>query len=130
MRGGGYDDESSALAGLKFVATVGGTRIRPVQRYSFPPQDHDIRRGDKACLPFANNELGEVIAIDVAARTIDLQHAGRYAAELPQRIFVRRNVQPGKKPEVLLEIGRWIAAHDIDAADTEHRAARDLLLRR
>jgi uncharacterized protein len=124
-----YEDERSALAGLKFVATVGGTRIRPIQRYSFPAQDHDIRRGDKACLPFANNELGEVIAIDVAARTIDVQHAGRYSAERPERIFVRRNVQPGKKPEVLLEIGRWIAAHGVDAPG-EHRAARDLLLRR
>ena len=125
-----YENERSALAGLTFEQTVGGTRIRPVQRYSFPAQDHDIRRGDKACLPFANNDFGEVIAIDVAAHTIDIQHAGRYASERAERIFVRRNVRPGDKPDVLLEIGRWIAAHGVDAPAGAHRAARDLLLRR
>ena len=43
-----YETERSALAGLVFVETVGGTHTRPVHRYSFPPQDHDIRKGDCA----------------------------------------------------------------------------------
>ena len=38
-------------------------------------------------------------------------------------------VSPRPKPAVLLEIGRWIAANGVDAPG-EHRAARDLLLRR
>jgi uncharacterized protein len=126
----GYEDERSALAGLSFLATVGGTHTRPIQRHSFPAQDHDVRKGDKACLPLTGNELGDIVAIDVAAHTIDIQHAGRYATELPNRVFVRRNVAPGKKPEVLLEIGRWIAEHGVDVPGGEHRAARDLLLRR
>ena len=124
-----YENERSALAGLAFVATVGGTHIRPIQRYSFPAQDHDVRKGDDAHMPFADHGLGKVIAIDVAAHTIDIQHAGRHAAARPDRVFVSRIVRPGDKPNVLLEIGRWIAAHGVDAAG-EHRAARDLLLRR
>jgi uncharacterized protein len=124
-----YETERAALAGLTFVATVGGTNTRPIQRYSFPTQDHDIRKGDYACLPLANHDLGEVVGVDVAAHTIDLHHYGRYAAERPERIFVHRNVRPGTKPDVLLEIGRWIAAHGVDAPG-EHRAARDLLLKR
>ncbi len=124
-----YETERSALAGLAFVETVGGTHTRPVHRYSFPTQDHDIRKGDCACLPFDNHDLGEVVALDVGARTIDIQHNGKYAGERPARIFVHRNVRPGTKPAVLLEIGRWIAAHGVDAPG-EHRAARDLLLKR
>ena len=124
-----YETERSALAGLVFVETDGGTRTRPVHRYSFPPQDHDIRKGDCACLPFTNHDLGEVVSINVAARTIDIQHHGRYAGERPERVFVHRNVRVGTRPEVLLEIGRWIAAHGVDAPG-EHRAARDLLLKR
>jgi uncharacterized protein len=124
-----YETERSALAGLTFVGTVGGTNIRPIQRYSFPAQDHDIRRGDCACLPFDSHDLGEVVDVDVAARTIDIQHGGKYAAERPERVFVHRNVRPGTKPDVLLEIGRWIAANGVDAPG-EHRAARDLLLKR
>jgi len=124
-----YESERSALAGLTFVETAGGTHTRPVHRYSFPTQDHDIRKGDCACLPFANHDLGEVVDLDVAAHTIDIQHHGKYAAERPERVFVHRNVRPGTKPDVLLEIGRWIAAHGVDAPG-EHRAARDLLLKR
>jgi uncharacterized protein len=124
-----YEAERSALAGLTFVGTVGGTNIRPIQRYSFPTQDHDIRKGDAACLPFDSHDFGEVVGVDVGAHTIDIQHGGKYAAERPERVFVHRNVRPGTKPDVLLEIGRWIAAHGVDAPG-EHRAARDLLLRR
>ena len=43
---------------------------------------------------------------------------------------MKRQVPSGTKPAVLLEIGRWIAAHGVDAPGDEHRAARDLLLRR
>jgi len=124
-----YEDERSALAGLTFVATVGGTQIRPIQRYSFPAQEHDVRKGDDVHAPFTEKSLGKVVAIDVAAHTLDIQHAGRYAAARPERVFVSRIVRPGDKPDVLLEIGRWIAAHGVDAPG-EHRAARDLLLRR
>ena len=123
-----YEEERSALSGLAFSATLdGGTVKRPIHRYSFPPQDHDIRRGDTVCVPPEGQPLGDVENIDVNARTVDIQHGGKYADERPERIFVRRNVPPGTKPQVLLELGRWVAAHGIDAPG-EHRAARDLIL--
>ena len=124
-----YEDERSALAGLQFVGTVGGTARRPVHRYRFPPQEHDVRRGDNVCTPPDGHSIGKVEAVDVAAHTIDLEHAGRYADLRPERFFVQRHVRPDPKPRVLLEIGRWIAAHGVDAPG-EHRAARDLLLKR
>jgi hypothetical protein len=36
-------EERSALAGLEFVGHVGGTATAPVHRYSFPPQETQIR---------------------------------------------------------------------------------------
>jgi uncharacterized protein len=124
-----YEEERSALAGLAFVGTVGGTARAPVNRYSFPPQDHDIRRNDEVCLPADGTTLGEVVAVDVRNHTIDIGHNGKHTSERPDRIFVRRHVRPGSKPGVLLEIGRWIVANGVDAPG-EHRAARDLLLKR
>jgi predicted RecB family nuclease len=124
-----YEEERSALAGLMFVATVGGTARVSVNRYSFPAQDHDIRRKDEACTPPDGDVLGEVVAVDVGAHTIDIQQKANRANERPERIFVKRQVPSGTKPAVLLEIGRWIAANGIDGPG-EHRAARDLLLRR
>jgi uncharacterized protein len=124
-----YEDEPSALAGLEFVATVGGTARRPVNRYRFPPQEHDVRRGDAVCVPPDGETVGKVEAMDLAAHTVDIEHAGRHADARPERVFVRRHVSPEPKPRVLLEIGRWIAANGADAPGP-HRAARDLLLRR
>ena len=124
-----YGDERSALAGLAFQETVGGTPRKPVHRYVFPPQEHDVRRGDEVCVPVTGKSLGKVAGLDVAAHTVDIEHAGRYADVRPERLFVRRMVSPRPKPSVLLEIGRWIAANGVDAHG-EHRAARDLLLKR
>ena len=124
-----YEDERSALAGLEFVETVGGTVRRPTHRYSFPPQDHDVRRGDEVCTPGDGKTFGEIETLDLSAHTIDIQQGGRYADFRPERLFVRRIVRPGSKPAVLLAMGRWIAANGVDAPGL-HRAARDLILRR
>jgi uncharacterized protein len=124
-----YEDERSALAGLTFAESVGGTPRKPVHRYVFPPQEHDVRRGDEACVPITGKPIGKIVGLDVAARTVDIEHAGRFADLKPERVFVRRMVSPKPKPSVLLEIGRWIAVNGIDAAGP-HRAARDLLLMR
>ena len=124
-----YADERSALAGLAFQETVGGTPRKPVHRYVFPPQEHDVRRGDEVCVPVTGKSLGKIAGLDVAAHTVDIEHTGRFADVRPERVFVRRMVSPRPKPAVLLEIGRWIAANGVDAAGP-HRAARDLLLRR
>ena len=125
----GYEDERSALAGLEFTATVGGTPRKPVHRYEFPPQEHDVRRGDEVCVPGTGKAIGRIAAIDVAARTVDIEHTGRYAELKPERAFVKRMVSPKPKPGVLLEIGRFMAANGVDAPGP-HRAARDLLLKR
>jgi len=123
-----YPDERSALSELTFVATVGGTAKRPVHRYAFPVQDHDIRRGDEVCIPDGSC-IGVVDDLDLGARTIDIQHSGKWADERPGYVFVKRQVSSKPKPETLLALGRWVAGHGIDAAGP-HRAARDLILRR
>jgi uncharacterized protein len=123
-----YEDERSALTGLQFVATVGGTHRKPIQRYRFPPQEHDVRRGDSVCTPPEGKTIGKIEALDIAAHTVDVEHAGRYADLRLERFFVQRHVRPDPKPAVLLEIGRWIAANGVDAPG-QHRAARDLLLK-
>jgi uncharacterized protein len=123
-----YFDERSALAGLAFEQTVGGTARRPVNRYGFPAQDHDIRRNDETCMPDGNC-IGKVDQLDLGARTIDIWHTGKWAEERPAHVFVKRNVPSKPKPAALLALGGWVAENGIDAPGA-HRAARDLILRR
>jgi uncharacterized protein len=124
-----YEEDRSALAGLTFVDTVGGTPRSPVNRYAFPPQDHDVRRGDEVCMPPDGDSLGSIEALDLGAHTVDIKHTGRAATMRPTHVFVRRIVRPEPKPTVLLEIGRFVIEHGIDAPG-DHRAARDLILKR
>ncbi len=119
-----YEEERSALAGLMFVGTVGGTARVPVNRYSFPAQDHDIRRKDEACVPPDGDELGEVVAVDVGAHTIDIQQKGNRANERPERIFVQapgavRNEACGAARDRALDRGQ---RHRRDRASTAPRA--------
>src|SRR6185503_2298882 len=53
-------EEKAGLAGLEFVARVGGKKA-PIDRYRFPSQDTGIRRGKKLHLPLpAGEEFGAV----------------------------------------------------------------------
>ena len=64
-----YEEERSALTGLTFNATIGGTARRPVNRYAFPPQEHDVRRRDEACMPPDGDVIGEIVEPSTSART-------------------------------------------------------------
>ena len=123
-----YADERSALADLVLVSVVGGTANKPVERYSFPGQENDIRERDDACLP-GGDRIGSIVAVDVDARTIDIERTAKTASVKPTHIFVRRGVRKGNQAQALLDLGRWIAERGVDAPG-EHRAARDLILRR
>ena len=122
-----YAEERSALAGLNFVGTAGGTARSPVYRYSIPSQDSDIRLRDEVCNP-DGDRLGSIVGIDLAAHTVDIKHSGRFADTHAHNLFVRRKVPLGSKPEAMLRLGRWVAENGVDA-EGPFRAGRDLLLR-
>jgi uncharacterized protein len=105
-------------------------------RYRFPAQDFDLGRGevfdpsrkqdrpDDSPFSWA---VGEVVAIDPAARTVDIRRAVELAH--PRAIVPLPWVRTTGHQDRLLEIGAWVAEHAIDAAGP-HQAARDLLLGR
>jgi uncharacterized protein len=121
-------DEKAGLAGLQLVGRCGGTETRPIHRYRFPPQDHDVRPGQTVCAP-DGQEIGEVADIDSAHRTVDIEKRGRTRDVHPWAVFVHERVPVKALAEAIERLGRWVAAHGIDAAG-EYRAARDLLLKR
>jgi uncharacterized protein len=119
-------DEMAGLAGLAFVERVGGR----VDRYRFEAQETRIRKGDKLHLPLPDDRaFGEVVAIDFATRTVDIEKTRACAERHPTSLFAHENVPSDKLAESLLRLGRWIAEHGVDAPGP-YRAARDLLLGR
>jgi hypothetical protein len=56
-------EERSALSGLAFLGRVGSTRNIPIDRYSFPNQETDLRVEDKVCE--SGEKIGEIVSIDI-----------------------------------------------------------------
>ena len=119
-------EERAAISGLAFVGQVGGTAKYPVHRYRFPMQETQVRRGDD--LETAKEKCGEVLAIDVAARTIDIKKTGAMADTHPSSVFSHTVVTGGALAESLFRLGTWVADNGIDS-EGKYRAARDLVLR-
>lgn len=121
-------DERSAIAGMAFVATVDVVRKIPVDRYRFDRQETDVRRGDTVCQ--RGEKIGDVVAIDVPARTIDIKKMKKTAEVHPAAVFVDpRGPNTDVLADALIRLGKWVVENGVDAAGP-HRAARDLLLRR
>ena len=89
-----YEDERSALAGLVLVGIVGGTANKPVERYSFPPQEHDIREATMSACRAATESASRGRG---RRRPHDRHRRQQAATVKPTRIFVRRRVRKGNQ---------------------------------
>lgn len=121
-------EEKSGLAGLTFQTTVDRPKKSVVDRYTFPPQDCDIRLGDQL-ESRDEGKCGTVEAIDIGACTIDIKKGPSIAAKHPGSVFTHKDFNDKIKAASIMRLGEWVADHGIDA-DGPYRAARDLLLRR
>jgi predicted RecB family nuclease len=123
-------DETAAIAGLEFEERLPGKGRLPIDRYRFPAQETNVRDGDKLHLPLPEGrEFGDVAAIDLVARTIDVKKRGAYAEHHPTAVFAHDTVSARPLADSVFRLAEWVAANGVDAPG-EYRAARDLLLRR
>ncbi len=133
-------DERAGLAGLRFVKRISTERGIPVDRYAFEKQETEVRAGKDVHI--RNQRFGEVAAIDILARTIDIKKTKKTAEVHPPALYVwDRPMNVNKHADSLLELGEWVRDNcmhtrmhtgmdrSIDAPG-RFRAARDLLLRR
>ena len=130
-------DETDPIGLLEPVGPMDDAKVgRQTWRYRFPPQEYDLGRGD-VCDPGQKQarpndaphtwRIGEVIAVDPAAWTVDIRrmtHQEHPLAVVPLDVFQTKDHQLA-----LQEIGEWVADHGIDGSGP-YRAVRDLLLRR
>ncbi len=133
-------DERAGLAGLRFAKRISIERGIPVDRYVFEKQETEVRAGKE--LYRENQKFGEVAAIDILARTIDIKKTRKTAEVHPPALYVwDRPMNVNNHADSLLELGEWVRDNsmhtDMDTGmDTGidapgcFRAARDLLLRR
>ena len=120
-------DEAAGLSGLRFCGVTGGTDKAPVHRYSFPPQDTDLR-GDEDLRALGGSKIGCLQEISVEERWIDIKKRCDSADTHPEAVFGHNVVPSNVLRQALLRIGEYVAEHGI-TGQGEYQAARDLLLR-
>jgi uncharacterized protein len=120
-------DERGGIAGLEYLGSVGGTARAPIHRYRFPPQELELRDGDRLHLSQAQ-ELGTVAAVSVENGTIDIKKRGDTAAIHPRAAFVHDLVRTDVMADALSRLGAHVADNGV-AGFGAYRAARDLLLK-
>ena len=130
-------DESEPIGQLEVQGPVDEVkRAKQTWRYSFPPQDFDLGRGEifdparKAAAPDASPwewGTGELVGVDPATRTLDIRRP--VDAPHPEAVVPLPWFRTPDHQARLIELGEWVADHGIDAPGPG-RAARDLLLGR
>ncbi len=120
-------DERSAVSGLAFIGSAGGTARAPIHRYRFPAQETDLRDGNDL-RSAGGDKVGKLEAISYEDRTVDIKKRMDSADRHPAAIFAHDIVPSRVLAESLVGIGEFVADSGI-TGDGDHRAARDLLMK-
>jgi uncharacterized protein len=121
-------EERSGLGGLQYRTTLKVDRNIPTERYRFEKQETEVR--DEKDLYYKGEKFGTVVAVDFAARTVDVKKTRKSAELHPAGVYLwdaPLNVM--QQADSLFRVGQWVAAKGIEAAG-EFQAARDLMLRK
>jgi predicted RecB family nuclease len=109
-------DEPQAIAGLAYVSRV---RVVPnkktgkptgsvIDRYRYPVQEMEIRRGDELKLQ-DGTKLGDVVEVDRVTLTIDVQKGPKQAENHPTAVFEHTHVRTGVLEDSIYAIGEQTA---------------------
>ena len=120
-------DERRAVAGLVYHRIVGGKRA-PVQRYGFPSQDVDVRKGDYVH-GLNGDPLGEIASVDLRSHTIDIRKRMDSADAHPGGVVLHSRVGAEALRDALKDLGKAVLEKGFEPGKP-YRAAVNLLLRR
>lgn len=120
--------DKSGLSGLTLIRRLGLDGRLPVDRYSFPKQETEIREGDVVL--HKADRIGEVLAIDFADCTVDIKKTKKTIDTHPSAVFLdTRGPNWESLADSLFRLATRVKDNGLDGPGS-HRAARELLLRR
>jgi predicted RecB family nuclease len=117
-------DEPQAIAGLECVERVelilskkGKATGSVIDRYRYPIQEMEIRRGDELKLR-TEQTLGKVMHVNRAERTIDIRKGPTMAEEHPTSVFEHKHVRTEVIEDAICAIGEGLVRGVRGDADT------------
>jgi predicted RecB family nuclease len=121
-------EERSGLGGLRHVGTLRVEKQIRTERYEFEKQETEVREEKE--LYCKGEKFGTVVAVDFAARTVDVKKTKKSAELQPKGVYLwDAPLNVAQQADALLRVGEWVAANGIERTG-EFLAARDLMLRK
>ena len=120
-------EERAGLSGLSFIGVTGGTAKAPIHRYSFPPQETELRGGE-GLRNLGGAHFGTVEEMALDERWVDIKKRGDTADVHSDAVFAHKVIDADVLAKALVRIGEHVAANGMEG-DGRYRAARDLLMR-
>ena len=103
-------DEGDAIAAPDRVGPVGVDKKSVIVRFSYPPQEMDLKRGDDLKTRDEKG-FGKVWAVDRNACTVDIRGNEETLERAPESVFSHTVVKPEAMQESLLALGeRFLAS--------------------
>jgi uncharacterized protein len=121
--------EREPIGRLELIGLVGESARSKIYRFTYPEQEHAIQAGTEVRDPATGKSPGSVVAIDPAARTLDLKRGPKTDGPPPTSLVPYTRVDTAPLKESLLRIGEWVSENGMEGPG-EYSAARELLLRR
>ena len=109
--------DSASRARRSGAERAGGTQKCPIDRYEYPQQDTNIRRGDKLRV-VDGDVFGKVDSVDRAGRTIDVKKASSMKEVPPPAFFAHTVIDDEVMAESLYRFGD---RPEVDDQHTEFR---------
>ena len=123
-------DERAALAELTYVGEGKDSKGKPVQRYSFPAQETDLREGKELYIPGGDfDKFGKVVSLDAGDRIVEIRKVRKARDVHPEALFVHEFFHKPEQKKALVRIGEKVAEKGL-GGDGAYGVAGDLLLRR
>lgn len=120
-------DERAGISGLSFSEENGGTARAPIHRYTFPPQESDIREDDSLHRE-GGDKLGTVVDISIEQGFINIKKRMDSRGLHPDAIYKHKVINAQVMKDALMRLGEYVADNGIEG-EGNYQAARDLLLR-
>jgi predicted RecB family nuclease len=119
-------EERAGLSGLAFVQSAGGTVKAPIHRYSFPPQEIEMRGGEELRM-LGGETFGTVDAISLEERTIDIKKRQGTAGVHSAAVYAHKVISSEVMAKALVRLGEYVADNGM-LGDGPFQAGRDLLM--
>lgn len=120
--------ERKAISFLKYTGSREPVNRSVVDRYSFPPQECDLRPGN-SLEDQEGNKLGTIHEIDIEGGVLRIKK-GPTKIDLPHPVSVisLESVNSRSKEEAIIRFSEWVVVNGIASKNEKYRAARELLM--